>query len=87
MNKKNLEVCLGWQMRNFFSLFIFSPDFRRSLSIVRPKEETLSRHSILGPNGLNGHWQPPRSDKGVWNYGLKRFLHSAIPMDADFSYD
>ncbi|XP_030455630.1 AMSH-like ubiquitin thioesterase 1 isoform X3 [Syzygium oleosum] len=40
--------------------------FRKlSLSMVRPKEETLSRHSILGPNGLNGHWQPPRSDKGV----------------------
>ncbi|KAF8037724.1 hypothetical protein BT93_B0541 [Corymbia citriodora subsp. variegata] len=40
--------------------------FRKlSLSMVRPKEETLSRHSILGPNGLNGHWQPPRSNKGV----------------------
>ncbi|XP_030535132.1 AMSH-like ubiquitin thioesterase 1 isoform X2 [Rhodamnia argentea] len=40
--------------------------FRKiSLSMVRPKEETLSRHSILGPNGLNGHWQPPRSDKWV----------------------
>ncbi|XP_031497924.1 AMSH-like ubiquitin thioesterase 3 [Nymphaea colorata] len=25
----------------------------------RPKEETLSRHSILGPNGLRGQWQPP----------------------------
>ncbi|CAN6714329.1 unnamed protein product [Malus baccata var. baccata] len=38
----------------------------RKLSIVpRPNEETLSRHSILGPNGLNGQWQPPRSDIGV----------------------
>lgn len=33
--------------------------------IPRPKEETLSRHSILGPNGLNGQWQPPRNDKRV----------------------
>ncbi|KAJ6819853.1 AMSH-like ubiquitin thioesterase 1 isoform X1 [Iris pallida] len=34
--------------------------FRKlSFSIPRPKEETLSRHSILGPNGLNGQWQPP----------------------------
>lgn len=40
--------------------------FRKlSLSMVRPKEETLSRHSILGPAGLSGQWQPPISDKGV----------------------
>uniref|UniRef100_A0A5B7A343 Putative AMSH-like ubiquitin thioesterase 1 n=2 Tax=Davidia involucrata TaxID=16924 RepID=A0A5B7A343_DAVIN len=40
--------------------------FRRlSLNIPRAKEETLSRHSILGPNGLRGQWQPPSSDKGV----------------------
>ncbi|CAI8619854.1 unnamed protein product [Vicia faba] len=38
---------------------------RLSLTLPRPKEETLSRHSILGPNGLNGQWQPPTSDKGV----------------------
>uniref|UniRef100_A0A2N9HZI6 MPN domain-containing protein n=1 Tax=Fagus sylvatica TaxID=28930 RepID=A0A2N9HZI6_FAGSY len=36
-----------------------------SLCNLRPKEETLSRHSILGPNGLNGQWQPPVSNKGV----------------------
>ncbi|OAY50178.1 AMSH-like ubiquitin thioesterase 1 [Manihot esculenta] len=40
--------------------------FRRiSLNLPRPREETLSRHSILGPNGLHGPWQPPRTDKGV----------------------
>nr|KJB37215.1 hypothetical protein B456_006G194200 [Gossypium raimondii] len=40
--------------------------FRRmSLNLLRPKEETLSKHSFLGPNGLYGQWQPPRSDKGV----------------------
>ncbi|XVE58792.1 hypothetical protein DITRI_Ditri04bG0197500 [Diplodiscus trichospermus] len=40
--------------------------FRRmSLNLLCPKEETLSKHSILGPNGLYGQWQPPRSDKGV----------------------
>ncbi|XP_039067938.1 AMSH-like ubiquitin thioesterase 1 [Hibiscus syriacus] len=38
---------------------------RMSLNLLRPKEETLSRHSILGPNGLYGQWQPPRIDKGV----------------------
>ncbi|WCJ21939.1 associated molecule with the SH3 domain of STAM 1 [Euphorbia peplus] len=36
--------------------------FQRSLNFLRPKEETLSRHSILGPNGLYGQWQPPKSD-------------------------
>lgn len=40
--------------------------FCRSLSIPLPKEETLSKHSILGPNGLRGQWQPPSSNKGVW---------------------
>ncbi|KAF9667591.1 hypothetical protein SADUNF_Sadunf15G0039500 [Salix dunnii] len=39
--------------------------FRRvSLNFQRPNEETLSRHSILGPNGLNGQWQPPRTNEG-----------------------
>ncbi|KAK4794593.1 hypothetical protein SAY86_012587 [Trapa natans] len=34
--------------------------FRRlSINMLRPKEETLSRHSILGPSGLHGQWQPP----------------------------
>uniref|UniRef100_A0A6N2KCT3 MPN domain-containing protein n=1 Tax=Salix viminalis TaxID=40686 RepID=A0A6N2KCT3_SALVM len=33
--------------------------FRRlSLNFPQPNEDTLSRHSILGPNGLNGQWQP-----------------------------
>lgn len=40
--------------------------FRKlSLSIPRPKEETLSRHSILGPNGLHGQWQPPIPNRGI----------------------
>ncbi|XP_010264320.1 PREDICTED: AMSH-like ubiquitin thioesterase 1 [Nelumbo nucifera] len=40
--------------------------FRKlSLSFPRPKEETLSRHSFLGPNGLRGQWQPPSSVRGV----------------------
>ncbi|XP_051117007.1 AMSH-like ubiquitin thioesterase 1 [Andrographis paniculata] len=35
--------------------------FRRI--IPRATEETLSRHSILGPNGLHGLWQPPSTYK------------------------
>ncbi|KAF8401362.1 hypothetical protein HHK36_012298 [Tetracentron sinense] len=30
-----------------------------SFSLLLPKEETLSRHSLLGPNGLGGHWLGP----------------------------
>ncbi|RVX14275.1 AMSH-like ubiquitin thioesterase 1 [Vitis vinifera] len=41
------------------------PGGRRSVGILRPREETLSRHSILGPNGLHGQWQPPTIDKRV----------------------
>nr|AIZ68185.1 AMSH-like ubiquitin thioesterase 1 [Albuca bracteata] len=40
--------------------------FRKlSLSIPRPSEESLSRHSILGPNGLHGQWQPPVPNRGI----------------------
>ncbi|KAI5660208.1 hypothetical protein M9H77_29001 [Catharanthus roseus] len=40
--------------------------FRKiTLSMPRPSEETLSRHSIFGPNGLHGQWQPPASSTGV----------------------
>ncbi|KAI4350927.1 hypothetical protein L6164_005330 [Bauhinia variegata] len=38
---------------------------RVSLTLPRPSNETLSRHSILGPSGLKGQWQLPISDKGV----------------------
>ncbi|XP_047337739.1 AMSH-like ubiquitin thioesterase 1 [Impatiens glandulifera] len=36
---------------------------RLSLSVPRAKDETLSRHSIWGPNGLHGQWRPPSSYK------------------------
>ncbi|KAF4400868.1 hypothetical protein CsatB_017163 [Cannabis sativa] len=39
--------------------------FRKLSLRPRPTDETLSRHSILGPNGLNGRWQPPITDKGI----------------------
>ncbi|CAJ1951931.1 unnamed protein product [Sphenostylis stenocarpa] len=38
---------------------------RLSLTLPPPKEETLSRHSILGPNGLKGQWRPPTTDKEI----------------------
>lgn len=40
--------------------------FRKfTLNVPRPKEETLSRHSILGPSGLHGKWQAPIRNNGV----------------------
>ncbi|KAL8140314.1 hypothetical protein V2J09_006335, partial [Rumex salicifolius] len=55
--------------KNMRQLHMLPPNeqFQRlSLTIPRPKDETLSRHSILGPNGLRPQWQPPVRDKGVY---------------------
>ncbi|KAK4425929.1 AMSH-like ubiquitin thioesterase 3 [Sesamum alatum] len=38
-----------------------------SLSFPVPKQETLSRHSLLGPNGLRGQWLGPSAEVKV-NY-------------------
>ncbi|WVZ71250.1 hypothetical protein U9M48_019862 [Paspalum notatum var. saurae] len=32
---------------------------KQFVNLPYPKEETLARHSILGPNGLNGRWNGP----------------------------
>uniref|UniRef100_A0A1J3C8C9 AMSH-like ubiquitin thioesterase 1 n=1 Tax=Noccaea caerulescens TaxID=107243 RepID=A0A1J3C8C9_NOCCA len=37
--------------------------FRKmSVNFIRPTDESLSKHSILGPNGLRAQWQPPKND-------------------------
>lgn len=64
-----LEFCI-WKLIVLDGLFCLISlaimlAFCRSLSLPCPKEETLSRHSVLGPNGLKGQWRPPASDKGV----------------------
>ncbi|RDX89376.1 AMSH-like ubiquitin thioesterase 1 [Mucuna pruriens] len=59
-------VYQGSRGQQFFSVRSVEENMRRlSLSLPHPKEETLSRHSILGPNGLKGQWRPPATDKGV----------------------
>lgn len=45
-----------------YSKPVEEPFRRMALNLSRPKEETLSKHSILGPNGLYGQWQPPKRD-------------------------
>ncbi|KAG0452166.1 hypothetical protein HPP92_025808 [Vanilla planifolia] len=54
-----------------------------SLNSVRPKQETLSRHSILGLNGLSGHWQPPIISQRVQypsNIDLSPIEISSLPQ-------
>lgn len=56
----------GSKIQQFSQAKPVEEQFRRlSVGILRPREETLSRHSILGPNGLHGQWQPPTIDKRV----------------------
>lgn len=45
-----------------------------SVSLPVPKKETLSRHSILGPNGLQGQWLGPSAEIKV-----------QYPCSADFN--
>ncbi|CAI9119011.1 OLC1v1020660C3 [Oldenlandia corymbosa var. corymbosa] len=40
---------------------------KMALNLPLPKQETLSRHSLLGPNGLRGQWLGPTSEMKV-NY-------------------
>jgi len=67
---QNVKFYDGQEVFSYLSCFFvwicyFYTGFGRSVSIPRPKEETLLRHSILGPNGLSGRWQPPISNEGV----------------------
>ncbi|RAL47414.1 hypothetical protein DM860_013379 [Cuscuta australis] len=49
---------------------------KMALSFPLPKQETLSRHSFLGPNGLRGQWLGPSAEIKV-NY----------PTNTDFASD
>lgn len=52
----------------------------RSLNIPLPNKETLSRHSFLGPNGLQGQWLGPTAKVKV-NFqvcGFKKFIISDL---------
>ncbi|XP_031398395.1 AMSH-like ubiquitin thioesterase 3 [Punica granatum] len=58
-----------WRYRNDHSQILSSnpaqldKQFQKiSLSLPAPRQETLSRHSILGPNGLRSQWRGPSAD-------------------------
>lgn len=65
--------------------FQMDKEFQKlSLSLPHPKEETLSRHSILGPNGLRGQWTGPSSGIKVQypsNAGLAQTEFSGLVQD------
>ncbi|CAA0834246.1 AMSH-like ubiquitin thioesterase 3 [Striga hermonthica] len=47
-----------------------------SLNLPLPKQETLSRHSFLGPNGLRGQWLGPSAEVKV-NYPTNIVMDSS----------
>lgn len=69
-------------------------------SLPYPKEETLSRHSILGPNGLQGQWTRPvtgirieypcnpeltQSDISRWSLPVEEPVSLSPGLGAEFS--
>lgn len=61
-------------MRKLISTEFLNDD--RSINLPLPKQETLSRHSILGPSGLRGQWLGPSAEVKVKFYVYTiYFLH------------
>ncbi|KAJ4868463.1 AMSH-like ubiquitin thioesterase 1 [Raphanus sativus] len=57
---------MGSRGQQFLNVPPIEQRFRNmSVNLIRPTEETLSRHSILGPTGLRAQWQPPKNDVKV----------------------
>ncbi|KAK3027416.1 hypothetical protein RJ639_040432 [Escallonia herrerae] len=91
LTKVGLVHCDSGYLTSYLTSFVCE-----SLSIPRPKEETLSRHSIFGPNGLRGQWQPPPIYRGV-QYpsnidltpieipSLRQPVEDGVVMKTDFS--
>ncbi|KAI4998196.1 hypothetical protein ZWY2020_053538 [Hordeum vulgare] len=48
-------------------------------SLPYPKDETLSRHSILGPNGLHGQWTRPVTSVKIQYPSYPELTQSNIP--------
>ncbi|KAJ8766451.1 hypothetical protein K2173_022510 [Erythroxylum novogranatense] len=62
----------SWKYDNNHSQVLFSNSLpidkqfnKLSISLPLPKQETLSRHSFLGPSGFRGQWQGPSAGKKV----------------------
>ncbi|XP_048496662.1 AMSH-like ubiquitin thioesterase 3 isoform X2 [Beta vulgaris subsp. vulgaris] len=57
----------SWKQNNDFQAASTSMPFEKkfsklSLAVPLPNQETLSRHSFLGPNGLRRQWQGPTTE-------------------------
>ncbi|KAJ4917529.1 AMSH-like ubiquitin thioesterase 1 [Raphanus sativus] len=54
---------MGSRGQQFLNAAPLQERFRNmSVNLMRPTEESLSKHSILGPGGLRAQWQPPKTD-------------------------
>ncbi|ESQ30644.1 hypothetical protein EUTSA_v10011406mg [Eutrema salsugineum] len=54
---------MGSRGQQFLNAAPLEERFRKmSVNLIRPTQETLSKHSILGPGGLRAQWQPPKND-------------------------
>nr|AAM61146.1 unknown [Arabidopsis thaliana] len=56
---------MGSRGQQFLNAAPLEERFRKMSVNFRPNEETLSKHSILGPGGLSAQWQPPKYDTKV----------------------
>ncbi|XP_010479308.1 PREDICTED: AMSH-like ubiquitin thioesterase 1 [Camelina sativa] len=53
---------MGSRGQQFLNAAPLEERFRKMSVNFRPNEETLSKHSVLGPGGLRAQWQPPKND-------------------------
>ncbi|KAF8105901.1 hypothetical protein N665_0152s0036 [Sinapis alba] len=54
---------MGSRDQQFLNAAPLEERFRKmSVNLMRPTEESLSKHSILGPGGLRAQWLPPKTD-------------------------
>lgn len=72
LNVYCMIVCIGnKKFPDVIKLLLNKFSCCRSLNFSVPKQETLSRHSFFGPNGLRGQWSGPCSEIKVVLFSLK----------------
>ncbi|KAG7594512.1 JAB1/MPN/MOV34 metalloenzyme domain [Arabidopsis thaliana x Arabidopsis arenosa] len=75
---------MGSRGQQFLNAAPLEERFRKMSVNFRPNEETLSRHSILGPGGLSAQWQPPKYDTKVQYPSNIDFSPVVIPSFQQF---
>lgn len=90
----NMATQSSWKYNNYNSqvhspsMAQFEKQFNKlSINLPTPTKETLSRHSILGPNGLRGQWQAPSTEIKVQypsNMGIIPAENSSLNQAGQF---